>query len=535
MSDPVVYQVYPRSFQDSDGDGVGDLAGVIARLEHLEWLGVDALWLSPFYPSPGADSGYDVADYTAVDPAYGTLDDFDRLVEACHTRGIEVLVDLVAAHTSIEHPWFREHPDRYVWADGERPPNNWAAAFGGPAWSRDPESGRWYLHSFYPEQPDLDWRNPEVGRAISAAIGFWRERGVDGFRLDAIERAMKDRGLRDDPPASGPPALPAPEEAARLDPVHSRNDPEISLVLTTLREAAGEARLVGEVYLPSAGLGPYLEHLDHAFAFEFLHSPWEAERLRAVIAEASAVEGIAWVLSNHDFPRLATRLGPDAVRAAAILLLTLPGPAFVYQGDEIGMADGGEAEPPVDRFGRDRHRHPMQWDPSPSGGFSAGEPWLAPTDPEARNVADQRADPDSILNLYRELIALRAELDGPVEMLDAGPELVAYRRGDHTIAVNLGPEPAPVPGAGEVVIGAAELASRTDDPPERGLRHAGGLNTLLRGQLAQRPVGRADEPTGRGESWSQTERGPCSRWWSARSLWDFPHAATTKGARAARR
>ena len=306
-------------------------------------------------------------------------------------------------------------------------------------------------------------------------------------------------------------------------------------MLSTLREAAGEARLVGEVYLPSAGLGPYLEHLDHAFAFEFLHSPWEAERLRAVIAEASAVEGIAWVLSNHDFPRLATRLGPDAVRAAAILLLTLPGPAFVYQGDEIGMADGGEAEPPVDRFGRDRHRHPMQWDPSPSGGFSAGEPWLAPTDPEARNVADQRADPDSILNLYRELIALRAELDGPVEMLDAGPEVVAYRRGDHTIAVNARARTGPDPGRRRGADRRRRARKRTNDPSQRGLRHAAGLNSLLRGQLAQRPVGRADEPTGRGESWSQTERGPCSRWWSARSLWDFPHAATTKGARAARR
>ena len=466
--DAVVYQIYPRSFQDSDGDGVGDLHGIASRLDHLEWLGVDALWLSPIFPSPGADLGYDVSDYVAVDPLFGSLADLDALIAESHRRGLRVLLDLVASHTSIEHPWFREHPDWYVWADGDELPNNWLASFGGSAWSRDERTGRWYLHSFYPEQPDLDWRNPEVREAIAGVVRFWRERGVDGFRLDAIERAMKDRELRDDPPASGAPTLPVPTELAAIEQTRSRNDPEISLVLSAIREAAGDALLVGEVYLPTAGLGPYLEHLDLAFGFELLHSRWDAEALRRVIAEASVIGGVAWVLSNHDFPRLATRLGEHAARGAAVLLLTLPGPAFVYQGDEIGMVDGGVAEPPVDRFGRDAHRHPMQWDDSSSGGFTAGEPWLEPTDPAARNVADQRRDAASILALYRELIALRRKLTGELRLLDAEPGLVAYARGEHLIAVNAGERPASPPEHGEVVL-ASDGSPRGPIAPGEGL------------------------------------------------------------------
>ncbi len=464
----VVYQVYPRSFQDSDGDGIGDIAGIASRLDHLEWLGVDALWLSPIYPSPGADSGYDVADYTDVDRVYGDLAALDALIDACHERGIKVLLDLVVSHTSIEHPWFREHPDWYVWAD-DGPPNNWLAVFGGPAWSRDERSGRWYLHSFYPEQPDLDWRNPEVREAIAAVVRFWRARGVDGFRLDAIERAMKDRELCDDPPATAPPALPTTPELAELDGVHSRNDPEISVVLSTLREAVGDGFLVGEVYLPTGSLGAYLDHLDAAFAFEFLHAPWRAEVVGPVIEAAAAIEGIAWVLSNHDFSRLATRLGEHAVAGAAVLLLTLPGPAFVYQGDEIGMVDGPGGDPPMDRFGRDRERHPMQWDGSPGGGFSAGVPWLPLTDPVTRNVADQRADRGSPLWLFRHLIELRRELRGPLAIVEAAPGVVAFTRGEHLIAVNLGDRAAPSPDrSGEVVLASFEASRDWAIPPGGG-------------------------------------------------------------------
>ncbi|HEX5956957.1 MAG TPA: alpha-amylase family glycosyl hydrolase [Solirubrobacterales bacterium] len=449
--DAVVYQIYPRSFQDSDGDGIGDLRGAIARLDHLEWLGVDALWLSPIYPSPLADSGYDVADHAAIDPVYGSLADFDELVARAHARGLRVLLDLVASHTSIEHPWFREHPDWYVWADGG-PPNNWRAAWGGPAWSRDVRSGRWYLHSFYPEQADLDWRNPEARAAIGSVIRVWRERGVDGFRVDAVQQLMKDRELRDERPARAPFPLPLHPELAALEGVRSRTDPEITIALDALREAAGDAVLVGEVYVPSAALGPYLERLDLAFAFEFLHAPWEAAAMRRAIAAVAQLERVAWVLSNHDFPRLATRLGDRAARAAAVLLLTLPGAAFIYQGDEIGMPDGPEGDPPEDRAGRDRHRNPMQWSAEPLGGFTKGEPWLPPIDPERRSVDEQRPRPDSLLRLYRRLIELRRGLRGEIELLDSPPGLLAYRRGEHAVAINVGDREVRTPVSGEVVL-----------------------------------------------------------------------------------
>ena len=241
------------------------------------WLGVDALWLSPIYPSPLADFGYDVTDHTAVDPVFGTLEDFDRLLAAAHDRGLRVLLDLVASHTSIEHPWFREHPEWYVWAEGEHPPNNWIAAFGGPSWTRLPGTDRWYLHSFYPEQPDLDWRNPEVRAAMGDVVRFWVDRGVDGFRVDAADRLLKDPELRDEPPATAPFGLPLPPEVAEWDYMHSGNAPDMALALAAIREAAGDALLVGEVYLPSDRLGPYLEHFDLAFAFELLHAPPRAE------------------------------------------------------------------------------------------------------------------------------------------------------------------------------------------------------------------------------------------------------------------
>jgi alpha-glucosidase len=448
----VVYQIYPRSFQDSDGDGVGDLRGVTERLDHLSWLGVDALWLSPFYPSPLADFGYDVSDYTAVDPLFGSFDDFDELVGAAHECGLRVLVDLVLNHTSIEHPWFREHPGWYVWSPVDGPPNNWASAFGGPAWSRDDESGRWYLHSFYPEQPDLDWRNPEVVEAMQGVVHFWRNRGVDGFRLDAIDRLIKDDQLRDDPPATVDFPLPERGEAAKLDQIYSRNRPETIDALQKVREAAGDAFLVGEVYQPTSEYPRYLEALDSVFAFEFLFSPWDAERLRAAICPAAVLDRVAWVMSNHDFERLATRLGPENVRAAAVLLLSLPGPAFVYQGDEIGLPNGPGANPPHDRSGRDPMRHPMQWDASPTGGFTAAEPWLPLIDPAERNVEDQRADPESLLNLYRRLIEARQALPDEFRLIDGAQAVVAFDRGDHGVAVNASEDEQRAPELGELVV-----------------------------------------------------------------------------------
>jgi alpha-glucosidase len=432
--DAVVYQIYPRSFQDSNGDGVGDLNGIQARLDHLAWLGVDALWMSPIYPSPLADFGYDVSDYTDVAPEYGTLADFDALVTAAHERGLRVLMDLVPCHTSIEHPWFREHPDWYIWTDE---PNNWPGTFGGSAW--EPRDGRFYLHSFYPEQPDLDWRNPEVIEAMQDVLRFWLERGVDGYRIDAIDRLLKDPLLRDDPPATEPYGLPVSEHEAKLALTNSRNAPDTGEAVARIREACGDAFLVGEIYLPSAKWQPYLDHLDAAFAFELLLSPWQAPLLRAAIEASTRRPGAAWAMSNHDFGRLATRFGRENARAAAVVLLTLPGPAFLYQGDEIGLGEGPGAQPGFDRAGRDRHRHPMQWDASPGGGFSDGQPWLAPVDPKERNVASQRDDPGSFLSLVRRLIGLRHELGDRFELLDADAGLVAYRRGEHWIAANTTP------------------------------------------------------------------------------------------------
>ena len=461
-SDAVVYQVYPRSFQDSGGDGEGDLPGITARLDHLVWLGVDALWLSPVYPSPMADGGYDVADYCDVDSRYGSLADLDALLEAAHARGLRVLMDLVPSHTSIEHPWFREHPDWYITAP-ERP-NNWISTFGGPAWSFDAASGRWYLHSFYPEQPDLDWRNPEVVAALQGVVRFWLERGVDGFRIDALDRLFKDELLRDDPVAQAPFALPLDNaEYASLSHVHSTNAPDIQLGVRALREAAGDAFLVGEVYLPAAEIAPYLESLDSAFSFDLLHAPFEAAALRGALGAALAeLRHVSWVLSNHDFARLPNRVGFRRERAAALLLLTLPGAAFVYQGDEIGMPDGRGTQPPIDRAGRDRHRHPMQWEPEPNGGFTSGRPWLALIDPRERNVAAQREDQRSLLSFYRALIDLRRELRGAAELIDAEAGVVAFRRGEHAVAINVGDDPCRVPVDGEVVLATHEDALRED-------------------------------------------------------------------------
>ena len=365
--DAVVYQVYPRSFQDSDGDGEGDLRGVASRLQHVARLGADAIWLSPFYRSPFADGGYDVAGYTEVDPRFGTLADADALIAAAHARGLRVLFDIVPCHTSIEHPWFREHPERYVWSDRDGPQNNWCASFGGRAWSRDARSGRWYLHSFYPEQPDLDWRRDDVRTAMADVMRFWIARGVDGFRLDAIDRLMKDPQLRDDPPATGPPALPEQGDCATLDMRHSRNAPDIGEALAVLREGAGEgALLVGEVYLPADAPRALPRARRRRVR---VRAAARALGRRAPCAPRSspglAAGSLAWVLSNHDFPRLPDRVGARersrrrAARAdAARSGVRLPG-----RRDRDGRRAGPRAArrprrprppPPPDALGRRR-------------------------------------------------------------------------------------------------------------------------------------------------------------------------------------
>ncbi len=445
----VVYQIYPRSFADASGDGIGDLGGVRERLDHLAWLGVDALWLSPIYPSPMADFGYDVADYCDVHPLFGSLAEFDALVAAAHARGIRVLLDFVGAHTSHEHPWFRESrasrtsPKRgwYVWRDA-RPdgslPNNWRAAFLElPAWTLDEKTGQYYLHSFLPEQPDLDWSNPEVVGAMHGALRFWLDRGVDGFRADVIHNIGKDPALPDVPP-----------ERERL-PHHLLNDDPLTLELLRrmrrlLDSYPGERVMVGEVVLLSTqaiarhyGLRDGL-HL--AFNFLPLFAPWDAaqwrKRIESVSLELDPIDAWpTWVLSNHDNPRHATRYGSEArARASAFLLLGLRGTPFLYQGEELGLEDAAIPESRrVDPGNRDGCRAPLPWDGKPPLHGWPADPWLPfPPDADRRNVQSLRSDPSSILHLYRRLLSARraspALSVGAQTLLDAPDGVVAWRR-----------------------------------------------------------------------------------------------------------
>ena len=433
----VLYQIYPRSFADSNGDGIGDLRGITERLDHLRGtdasLGVDGIWLSPIHPSPLHDFGYDISDYTAVAAEYGTLDDLDALISACHERGLRLLLDLVPCHTSIEHPWFvasrssRDDPKRdwYIWADAAPdggPPTNWEATFGGSSWGWDDTTGQFYLHTFYPEQPDLNWRNPAVAEAMAEVMRFWFRRGVDGFRVDAIFAAIKDDLLRDNPPDRRPSAIPGLGRNVGQDPLWSMYRPEVHAVIRHLRRVAEEfpgRLLVGEAYVPVEELAGYLGHgaddeFHLAFDFELLLSPWEHQHLTLAIERAEAIHppGVlpTYALSNHDQSRHATRWGPERARAAGFLLLTLRGVAVMYAGEEIGMVDGDSSvlpDPPLDRAGRDACRTPMQWDASRGAGFTTGTPWLPLGDPADRNVAAQATDPGSLLALYRRLIAAR--------------------------------------------------------------------------------------------------------------------------------
>nr|PZN31071.1 MAG: alpha-amylase [Chloroflexota bacterium] len=353
----VIYQIYPRSFQDSNGDGVGDLRGILQRLDYLAWLGVDAIWLSPIYPSPMADFGYDVADYCDIHPLFGNLEDFDRLVAEAHARGLKVILDYVPNHTSSQHPWFlesrssRESPKRdwYIWRDPAPdggPPNNWLAFFGGPAWTWDEATGQYYLHSFLPEQPDLNWRNPEVQRAMLDALRFWLDRGVDGFRVDVIWLMIKDDQFRDNPP--NPDYRPDQPPIASLLPVYNADRPEVLDIIRMMRrtlDAYDERMMVGEIYLPIDRLMAYYGqngdgcHLP--FNFQLILLPWQAEKIKAAVdsyEQALPPGGWPnWVLGNHDQPRVATRAGQSQVGVAAMLLLTLRGTPTIYYGDEIGM------------------------------------------------------------------------------------------------------------------------------------------------------------------------------------------------------
>jgi alpha-glucosidase len=479
--DGALYQIYPRSFADSDGDGVGDLRGIIEHLDHLAWLGIEGLWLNPTFPSPNADWGFDVSDYRGVHPELGTLEDLEELVARAGEQGIHVILDLVPNHTSDEHPWFRDRSDFYVWREGRDggPPNNWVSLFGGPAWTRDNESGLWYLHNFDAKQPDLDWWNDDVRAEFDDILRFWFDRGIAGFRIDVAHGIVKDRELRDNPKATAEDDVHFQRLGQR--PEFSMNRPEVHDVLRHWREVSDPygAVLVGETYVHdletlATFYGNGVDELHLAFNFVFLLAEFDVATLAPIVARTQEVlpehAWPVWTLGNHDTTRFATRWthgDEDLARCALTLLLTLRGTPVVYYGDELAMP---ETEIPPERIldpearrepdaGRDGARTPMPWSDAPGLGFTdAGvEPWLPFGDPSPANVAAQREDRGSPLHLTRNLIALRRSepdlLGGAYTELVAVDDVWVYRRGHrHIVALNWGNEEAVVQAGGEVVV-----------------------------------------------------------------------------------
>ena len=498
----IVYQIYPRSFQDSNGDGVGDLKGIVDRLDHLADLGVDAVWISPIYPSPMADFGYDITDYTSIHTLFGDLECFDHLVAETHRRGLKIILDYVPNHTSDQHPWFlesrssRTNPKRdwYIWRDAKpngEPPNNWIAEFGGSAWEWDEASGQFYYHAFLREQPDLNWRNPQVQRAMLDVLRFWLDRGVDGFRVDAIHHLIEAEHLRDNPP--NPDWRPGMSPARRLARLYSLDQDETHDMIAAMRAVAdsyGDRVLIGEASLPIEQLMAYYGvsapgfHLP--FNFHLIKALWQPEGVaRLVETYEGALPRDAWpnwVLGNHDRPRVSTRIGSKQARVAAMLLLTLRGTPTIYQGEELGMADvpippdrvqdPWEKNVPGLGLGRDPQRTPMQWDASPNAGFTNGEPWL----PIAKdyvnvNVNKQSSQASSMLSLYRALIRLRrseAALSVGVHIKARGAGDVLMVERQHRdrrllIALNFGSRLQRVPLEGPGVILLSTHLDRTNE------------------------------------------------------------------------
>jgi alpha-glucosidase len=512
----IIYQVYPRSFQDSDGDGVGDLKGIVQRLDYLSWLGVDIIWISPIYPSPMADFGYDISDYCGIDALFGTLADFDQLLEFAHNRGLRVILDFVPNHTSDRHPWFLESRasrtsskrDWYIWADPSPDgglPNNWMSQFGGSAWTLEPITGQYYLHSFLREQPDLNWRNPAVQEAMFDVLRFWLDRGVDGFRVDAIWLLIKDDQFRNNPPNQA--YRPTQSDINRTLSVYNSDRPEIHALIANMRALLDHYHnrvLIGEIYLPFDRLVTYYgENLAGAhlpFNFALIHAAWNAEAIADLIRDYESALPIGgwpnWVLGNHDQPRIAVRVGAAQARIAGMLLLTLRGTPTMYYGDELGIArvevppelvkDPWEKNEPGLGVGRDPSRTPMQWDASRNAGFSSGQPWL-PLEPNcnAHNVQLLSSDPQSILSLYRELIAIRrahpALKLGRARVIGDDDNVLTYERtasGQRiVVALNFGPDPQLLP-----VCGLAQpriLLSTQMDRAGLGTRHLRGNEGLI--------------------------------------------------------
>ena len=493
----VIYEIYPRSFQDSDGDGIGDLGGILRRLDYLVKLGVNALWITPFYPSPMADFGYDVADYCGIDPLFGTMHDFDQLLQEIHGRGLKLILDLVPNHTSDQHPWFlesrssRDNPKRdwYLWRDE---PNNWQSNFGGSGWEWDDVTGQYYYHSFLKQQPDLNWRNPLVRRAIFEAMRFWLARGVDGFRVDVIWLMIKDDQFRDNPP--NPSYRAGQPSSHRFLPVFNSDRPEVHEVVSEMRAVVDDYTnrvLIGEIYLPIPKLMTYygkdLSGAQLPFNFQLLQTEWTAEALARAISEYdNALPAGAWpnwVLGNHDNARIATRVGSHQARLAAMLLLSLPGTITLYYGEEIGMTnvpippdlvqDPAEKNEPGIGLGRDPERTPMPWDSSPLAGFTTGQPWLPlGHDHESLNVVDLEQDSESILHLYRTLIALRKShpvlVTGQLHSIAAANDVLTYERHESgeqlRIILNFGDTPATIPSEISEILAATSPGSTSERP-----------------------------------------------------------------------
>ena len=476
----IIYQIYPRSFKDSNGDGIGDLRGIQSKLDYLEWLGIDAIWISPIFPSPMADFGYDVSDYTDIDPLFGTLAEFDALLADVHSRGMKLLLDYVPNHTSDRHPWFIDarssrasgKRDWYIWREPGRdggPPNNWRANFGGSAWEWDEKTRQDYYHAFLKEQPDLNWRNPEVRRAMLDVLRFWLDRGVDGFRVDVMHHLVKDTEFRDNPP--NPDWQPGMSPYRELLTTYTADLPEVQNIVAQIRgviEEYNDRMLVGEIYLPVERLMAYYgasgqgAHLP--FNFQLIRLPWRAKEIAQAIERYEALlpsyAWPNWVLGNHDKPRIASRAGAAQARIAAMLLLTLRGTPTMYYGDEIGMGDvpipPDQVQDPFEKnvpglgLGRDPVRTPMQWTGGDWADFSSAQPWLPLADDfKAVNVSAERDDSQSLLTLYRRLIALRRAEPvlsvGDYSALPSGDDVVAYMRkaGDRRllIALNFGVQP----------------------------------------------------------------------------------------------
>ena len=508
----IIYQIYPRSFMDSNGDGVGDLRGLISRLDYLRGLGVDAVWLSPIFPSPMKDFGYDVSDYTGIHPLFGTLEDFDLLIREAHAQKIKLVLDFVPNHTSDQHPWFiesrssRDNPKRdwYIWRDpalGGGPPNNWLSNFGGSAWEYDPKTEQYYYHAFLREQPDLNWRNSQVIAAMLNVLRLWLERGVDGFRVDVLWHLIKDEQFRDNP--VNPDWREGADPYQRLLELQTTDQAEVHAVVTRMRRLVDQYQdrvLIGEIYLPVERLVKYygvnLSGVHVPFNFQLLLAKWHARDIARIISqyEAALPKGgwPNWVLGNHDRPRIVSRVGSKQARVAAMLLLTLRGTPTLYYGDEIGMhdveippekvQDPFEKNVPGRGLGRDPQRTPMQWSAAKNAGFTAGKPWLPIAEDYAQNnVEAERDDSFSILSLYMQLINVRrgepALEVGELERIDTAGDLLTYIRRDgesaFLVALNFGSEPQVIDISDKAGGGRITLSTGLDRAGEsvRGILH----------------------------------------------------------------